>query len=195
MEKLNTIFYRFIWDKKPDKIKRIVLIQDYLDGGLKMINTDWHIKSLKSTWIRRLLKNDTALWTQMFDNVIGPIHNLTMLGPQWYGYLKSKTKNKFWYDGLESWFQISTKVAIDTKEQILNSPLWYNPNICNYDLYYPSWFQNGIVFVKDILNRNGNILTIDGLRNIYSLTVTNFLKYHKIKILVTRFLKKTSWFT
>ena len=79
MEKLNTIFYRFIWDKKPDKIKRIVLIQDYLDGGLKMINTDWHIRSLKSTWIRRLLKNDTALWTQMFDNVIGPINNLTMV--------------------------------------------------------------------------------------------------------------------
>lgn len=93
------------------------MIQDYLDGGLKMINTDWHIKSLKSTWIRRLLKNDTALWTQMFDNVIGPINNLTMLGPQWYGYLKSKTKNKFWYDVLESWFQISTKLQLTQKSK------------------------------------------------------------------------------
>ena len=70
IEKLNKTFYDFIWDNKPVKVKRSILIQDYLDGGLKMLNTDWYIQSLKTTWIRRLLKNHIAVWTQMFDNVI-----------------------------------------------------------------------------------------------------------------------------
>ena len=29
--------YQFIWDGKPDKIRRDILIQDYEKGGLKMI--------------------------------------------------------------------------------------------------------------------------------------------------------------
>jgi hypothetical protein len=30
--------YSFIWDDKPDKVKRDLISQDYCCGGLKMIN-------------------------------------------------------------------------------------------------------------------------------------------------------------
>ena len=35
---LNNEFYRFIWKSKCDKVKRIIVTQSYLDGGLKMVN-------------------------------------------------------------------------------------------------------------------------------------------------------------
>ena len=52
------MFYEYLWNKGPDKIKRTVVIQNYQDEGLRMINVDIFIKSLKLTWPRRiLLKN------------------------------------------------------------------------------------------------------------------------------------------
>ena len=35
---LNKLFFYFIWDGKPEKIKRNTLIADFEDGGLKMIH-------------------------------------------------------------------------------------------------------------------------------------------------------------
>ena len=39
--------YNFIWDSKPAKIKRDVLTMDYEKWGLKMIDLEIFIKSLK----------------------------------------------------------------------------------------------------------------------------------------------------
>jgi hypothetical protein len=47
--------FNFLWDNKPDKIKRDIIIQDYKDGGLKRIDIEKFIKSLKSSWIKRIL--------------------------------------------------------------------------------------------------------------------------------------------
>jgi len=39
--------YSFIWDNKPDKIKKEVLSQNCDMGGLKMLNIKMYIKGLK----------------------------------------------------------------------------------------------------------------------------------------------------
>jgi hypothetical protein len=35
---LDKLFFYFIWDGKPEKIKRNTLVADFEDGGLKMIH-------------------------------------------------------------------------------------------------------------------------------------------------------------
>ena len=35
---IEKIMYSFIWDSKPDKIKRSTLIQNYEKGGIKIIH-------------------------------------------------------------------------------------------------------------------------------------------------------------
>ena len=47
VQRLEIIMFNFIWDGKPDKIKRDILIQDYEQGGLKMISKQNFILSLK----------------------------------------------------------------------------------------------------------------------------------------------------
>ena len=47
--------YSFIWDSKPDKIKRRTLIQNSEKGGIKMINIEKCIMSLKVTWVKKIL--------------------------------------------------------------------------------------------------------------------------------------------
>ena len=54
--KLNTRFLQFLWNNNADKIKRDTIFSDYFKGGLKMVNVDEFIKSLKISWVRRFFQ-------------------------------------------------------------------------------------------------------------------------------------------
>jgi hypothetical protein len=54
---LNKLFFNFIWDGKPGKIKRNTLIADFEDGGLRMIHLQQFNAYLKITWVKRLFSN------------------------------------------------------------------------------------------------------------------------------------------
>ena len=55
---VTTSLFDFIWCKKSDKIKRQVMYQDYVDGGLRVPNMEVMAKSLKLAWISRFLSTD-----------------------------------------------------------------------------------------------------------------------------------------
>ena len=55
IKEINGLFYNFLWNDRGDKIKRNVMINDYPEGGLKMIDIDSCNKSLKATWIKKYL--------------------------------------------------------------------------------------------------------------------------------------------
>jgi len=55
---VTTSLFDFIWCKKPGKIKRQVMYQDYVDGGLRVPNMEVMAKSLKLAWISRFLSTD-----------------------------------------------------------------------------------------------------------------------------------------
>ena len=38
IQEINSLFYKFLWSDKVDKIKRNVMINDYPEGGIKMID-------------------------------------------------------------------------------------------------------------------------------------------------------------
>ena len=187
---LNDMMFKYLWNYKPDKIKRMQITQDYQNGGLRMINLDSYIKALKSTWIRRLLTNNGALWIDVFEHIIGNVTKIVVLGPQWCNVLKQSIVNDFWKSVLDAWEAISEIQPIKCKHDILSSSLWYNKKIAQYPLFISNWFQNGIHFVGDILDDNGNIRSIEDLTRNYHLNNINFLEYHKVNILIKRFLGK-----
>ena len=46
--------FKFIWNEKPDKVRRNTLIGDFEKGGLKMIDIESYFISLKASWVSRL---------------------------------------------------------------------------------------------------------------------------------------------
>ena len=57
LKEINSLFnFFFIWNDKGHKIKRNVVINDYLEGGIKMIDIFSFNKSLKATWIKKILR-------------------------------------------------------------------------------------------------------------------------------------------
>ena len=67
-ENLNKKLYKFVWDDKPDKIKRGILSQSKVNGGLKMPNIANVIYSLKCPWIRRIIVSPTRPWVILFES-------------------------------------------------------------------------------------------------------------------------------
>ena len=51
---LREIQNKFLWSNKKSKIKHSTLSNDYKNGGLKNVDTELKIISLKCSWIRRL---------------------------------------------------------------------------------------------------------------------------------------------
>ena len=61
IKKIENMLYTFLWNNKPDPIKRAKVIQNYEWDGLAMVDVVTFISSLKLTWLKRL-SNSTATW-------------------------------------------------------------------------------------------------------------------------------------
>ena len=68
-KRIEKLVYDFLWDSKPDKIKRSTLVKDYDQEGLKMIDTEKFIWSLKASWIKRFLQSgNKSLLKTLYEN-------------------------------------------------------------------------------------------------------------------------------
>ena len=68
IKEVNELFFSFLWNGKGDKIKRDIIINDYPNGGLKMIDIQSFSKSLKATWIKKYLDDENrGKWKYFFD--------------------------------------------------------------------------------------------------------------------------------
>ena len=158
IKEIIKIMFNFIWDNKPDKIKRKTLYQEYINGGLKMLDLNKFILSLKSSWIKRLLdENNKGQWKNIYRNKL----------KQYGGHLifKCDLSNKdvkfmfkegtFLSDILYSWFEIKNmKTNIVRNENIGNQILWNNSSlkIANRTFFYQLWYEHDIKYLRDVYN-------------------------------------------
>ena len=66
LNEINNLLYSFLWNGKGDKIKRKVMINDFREGNLKMIDLISFNKSLKTTWIKKYLDNSNSEKLKIF---------------------------------------------------------------------------------------------------------------------------------
>ena len=190
LKKLNQLLFNYLWSGKPDKVKRLCVTQDYINCGMRMVNVKNHINAFQVMWMDRILKNDSSQILQLFEHTIAPVSNLCKLGSNFVKKLIKTTHNQFWREVLISWLQYLQKESVyNDKSELLTSTLWFNPEISTTELFYSKWYNNGIVYVADIVGNDGTILTQLVLEKMYNLKI-NFLDYYRIKILIGVYLKK-----
>ena len=69
LDEINNMFYSFLWSRRGDKIKRDVMISDYKNGGLRMIDIKYFNKALKTKWVQKYLDNHNhGKWKLFFDS-------------------------------------------------------------------------------------------------------------------------------
>ena len=137
-----------------------------------------------------MIKTNTP-WVKLFKHqIVTDINKLLCLGSQFALDIAKKTKNTFWVDVLNAWDILYNEQRIHTKEQLISTPLWYNAKLSTEVLYFPKWFKRGIITISDILDTEGTFLTIEKLKETYSLDKINQLNYIRVKVLVTKYIKK-----
>ena len=71
------MFYKFLWNSEPDRIKRRIIIKNIEYAGLRMVELRSFIKALKVSWLRRILQqSDTGGWKELasiFDKFLKDI--------------------------------------------------------------------------------------------------------------------------
>ena len=75
------------------RVKKEILQNNYDNGGLKIINLNAFILSLKSIWIRRLFQKDNK-WQNMFMSFIDT-DQFYNCGSDYMQKIQSKLKNNF----------------------------------------------------------------------------------------------------
>ena len=106
LTQLNKMFYNFLWEG-PAKVKQTVIVKQYNEGGLQMINLTAFVNSLKLTWLRRLLR-DNGTWKLLVENKID-LNKLITCGQNYCDTIINTETNKFWKDKLISYSKLLQK--------------------------------------------------------------------------------------
>ena len=61
VQELNRILFKFLW-KGADKVTRLSTINEYENGGLKMIDLESMTKSLRLAWLKRIFGENDGAW-------------------------------------------------------------------------------------------------------------------------------------
>lgn len=180
LKRIEKIMYNFLWDGKPERIKRDILIGEYEKGGLKMIDIQLFIKSLKVSWIKRILESDNnGMLNKMYLSKLRPFGDKLVFecNISENDINQFAQNNTFLKDILRAWINFASRTAILSYR---NEILWNNSYIRTGEntIMYLNWYNNGIKYIKDIYNDEAKrFYTFDRLKQLYNLHNNDFLKY------------------
>ena len=165
---IQTELFSFLWKNKKDKIKRAVVYQPLAEGGLIFINFATMVKSLRLAWLSRLLGDN--------DDYLSEFGGLQFLLKCNYNAESiNKCLPNFYRELLQYFQEFKNKTNIFPYGEFL---LWNNKAITieNSSVFWKSWFKRKIIYVQDVLNAEGNFLTLEEFQNKFKIK-TNFLYY------------------
>ena len=161
-KRIKDMFFDFLWGKR-DRIKRSVLVNDIMNGGINMLDIDKFLMSLKAVWVSRIVDKN-GKWSDVFK------HKLNQLGLPLDFIFKTNFKNvdsfpiikvfpKFYQDVLLAFNNSKLNKPFNrlSTYEMLQLPLWGNVyfKILNTCLYSRNFILANVLYVKDIVNNDG----------------------------------------
>ena len=169
LEKIQTELNKFIWAYKPPKVKHTVIMGSTCQSGLGSIDVKSKYKALRIPWIQRIIHGKG--WNDIILEYLEPMGGLEFLlrcnydtdylnwVPDFYRQLLDYFKSiRYIYNG--------------------ECIIWNNRYITveGKSIFWRDWFENGVIYMQDLVDRNGTWMSFDEFSNKYKIR-TNFLKY------------------
>ena len=63
-------------EKNRQKLRRVSLINEYEEGGLKMIDLETMVKSSRLAWLKRIFNGNDGTWKRYFKHQLKPVGDL-----------------------------------------------------------------------------------------------------------------------
>ena len=175
--------FSFIWSKKPDKIKRNIMCQDYINGGLRAPDPDILFKSLRLALISRLLIPDettTEPWKSIPSHFFKKYGGLNFLLRCNYDYkcLEKSGIPVFYRQILANFLEIRNLYQHDNGQDLI---LFNNKDILidGNSFFLQKWKEKGVISIQDILDNVGKPLTFKSFQDKFKIKC-NFLSYLQV---------------
>ena len=177
---LEKLFYDFLWDKKPSKIKKTIVCAKYEMGGLKMPDVKSFISSMKIKWLSRI--NSDNYLNKRILTMLPELRNIKEVGGTFIKFTKQTCLNPFWRDVLKHYELLHTKCPPTDYSTFLAESIHCNNGIRrnNNTIYMKNWIESGITKIRDICNSNGMFLTFEEFKIKTPTLKIDFLTYHGI---------------
>ena len=69
IKQLNQLLFKFSW-KGVDKVTRLSAINEYENGGLRMIDFQTMVKFLRLTLLKRIFRENDGAWKSYIDQIL-----------------------------------------------------------------------------------------------------------------------------
>ena len=187
IKKLEKTLFNFIWSNKNDRISRKNMVKTLAEGGCYMAHVNTFIKSLKLTWIRRII-NSSCSWTNIFYEISGyKIQSFHHFGADYHQTMAKSTSNPFWKEVLQNFAELFRYLHSNDKESAIHkSTLWYNPKIKidGRSMCINALYKKGIIYVQDLFSENNQFLSYNEItqRYIIAIPFTTYLGLKKLYI-------------
>ena len=154
-KKINAMLYEFLWDGKPDKMKRSIARNKIELGGIGMIDVEIFDKALKLTWIRRFLLCKSR-WKDIVIQLFPGITKIDKLGDRFIQNLSKTIKNNFWANVMTYFSTFHKKFKIDCLEAMYQSSFLFNEKIKigNSVISNKLLERNNIFYIQDLMQNN-----------------------------------------
>ena len=163
VKELNSNIFSFIWNFKPDKIKRKSLTGPVSHGGLNMLNFADVVKSLKTSWVNRYCRANDRHWCALLDSLLSKVGGTLLFQCNYdLKLLDHENLSVFYKHVLAVWQELNSKYprnANEYKQEII-----WNYRFIKIDgksFYYRSWANKGILKISDLLNTHGQFLSFE----------------------------------
>ena len=145
IKKLNQLLFKFLW-KGVDKVTRLSAINEYENGGLKMIDFETMVKSLRLTWLKRIFSDNDGTWKSYIRQI------LKQSGGFFLFHCNNDVKDipirsQFYIELLQWWAEFRFEFDGEKKWQNI---IWNNKDIRinNKSIFYKKFFESGIIYIK-----------------------------------------------
>ncbi len=179
IEKLESVFKKFLWNNKRSRISYEQMCKKKEKGGLNLTHVKTLIQALKISWIQRLLQGKGG-WQDLFAQVITKDYEqIWELDTESLVEFGMKITNKFWKEVFISWKEY--RVVKDKIEEFIYFPIW-NTSFCKVKgiLKQKETLQRkGLNYVKDLMDINGNVLGYSDFKTKFG-TKVNFVDFYSL---------------
>ena len=187
VKQLNQLLFKFLWNG-TDKVTRVSVINEYEEGGFKMINLDCMIKSLRLAWLKRIFEGQNGTWKTYLQHLLEPMGGFFFLNCN-YDIKDYKISSKFYCELLSWWSDCRDSFASQRDWQ---NVIWNNKEIRidKRPVFYKNYFMAGLIFTQDLLFS----LNIEDSFCHWShkISKTNFLQWAGLRHSIPSSLKITS---
>ena len=173
IKNINSVIFNFVWRGK-DKIKRLTLISEYEDGGLKMP----HPESLvRIVCLKRYLDDNNSPWKVFLSYYLKNVGTSFLFRCNFNPSCLPCKLPIFYKECLEAWSDFNgNQDKVATKQDVVNEIIWNNQNLLinKQSINSKKIKEAGFLKIGDILSNSLKLKSWDAFRE-KSLSLSDYL--------------------